>query len=400
MKRIAYGVALTLALLATSCGDTLQKTSELPVIDTNATYPEKEICLQDVAEVSYIPLETTDDFLLDETISIEAVTSKGIVGVCDNKIYLFHPDGKTRTVINKKGDGPDEYAYAHYAEVDWKREEVYVYDFSRKSLMVYTLEGTFKHHYEVDINTRQKVMLDDGKDHLIFYKEKPGKKLKPGKIEPAYRPVVRMNKENGQVDSLLYRQDYFTAMYIKATLGDGNSWNLYLPHFPLLKLDKEVYLNDVSCDTIYRLSDTELHPFALRTPSIKQREEEKYLLQMKGITPHHYFFRLQIKELTNGKGMGLTIKLEDNESKTIMYNRQTGDICIPKFTNKDYQDEDVEYDILIFDVCDANTAYLKLQAHHLTEALEEGKLSGELKTIAEGLKEDDNPVLMVVKFKE
>ena len=30
------------------------------------------------------------------------------------------------------------------------------------------------------------------------------------------------------------------------------------------------------------------------------------------------------------------------------------------------------------------------------EALE----AGELKTIAEGLKEDDNPVLMVVKFKE
>jgi len=27
-------------------------------------------------------------------------------------------------------------------------------------------------------------------------------------------------------------------------------------------------------------------------------------------------------------------------------------------------------------------------------------LGGELKTIAEGLKEEDNPVLMVVKFKE
>ena len=34
------------------------------------------------------------------------------------------------------------------------------------------------------------------------------------------------------------------------------------------------------------------------------------------------------------------------------------------------------------------------------EALEAGELSGELKTIAEGLKEDDNTVMMVMKFKE
>ena len=41
-----------------------------------------------------------------------------------------------------------------------------------------------------------------------------------------------------------------------------------------------------------------------------------------------------------------------------------------------------------------------MEAFTLKEALETGELSGELKTIAEGLKEDDNPVLMVVKFKE
>ena len=47
-----------------------------------------------------------------------------------------------------------------------------------------------------------------------------------------------------------------------------------------------------------------------------------------------------------------------------------------------------------------NCATVQLEAFELLEALEEGELSGELKTIAEGLKEDDNPVLMVVKFKE
>ena len=49
---------------------------------------------------------------------------------------------------------------------------------------------------------------------------------------------------------------------------------------------------------------------------------------------------------------------------------------------------------------DRYTGYEDYEAMDLLEALEAGELSGELKTIAEGLKEDDNPVLMVVKFKE
>ena len=42
---------------------------------------------------------------------------------------------------------------------------------------------------------------------------------------------------------------------------------------------------------------------------------------------------------------------------------------------------------------------MKMEAFQLIEALEAGQLSGKLKTIAQGLKEDDNPVLMLVKFK-
>ena len=41
-----------------------------------------------------------------------------------------------------------------------------------------------------------------------------------------------------------------------------------------------------------------------------------------------------------------------------------------------------------------------LEALDLIEALEAGELSGELKSLAEGLKEDDNPVLMLVEFKK
>jgi len=43
--------------------------------------------------------------------------------------------------------------------------------------------------------------------------------------------------------------------------------------------------------------------------------------------------------------------------------------------------------------------YQTLESFALKEALEEGQLEGSLKTVAQGLDEDDNPVIMVVRFR-
>ena len=52
MKRVLYSAVMSLVLFVTGCSDSNQYNSSLPQIDMNAEYPEKEICLQDVAEVS------------------------------------------------------------------------------------------------------------------------------------------------------------------------------------------------------------------------------------------------------------------------------------------------------------------------------------------------------------
>ena len=121
---------------------------------------------------------------------------------------------------------------------------------------------------------------------------------------------------------------------------------------------------------------------------------------MYGLTPQHYFLRRQMQRLvydeTNQKW---DYECMDKGSGWLLYDIKTGEAFTPKFSNTDWQ-SDVSYKYLTFGGKDANTAYLRIEAFDLIEALEAGELSGELKTIAEGLKEDDNPVLMVVKFKE
>ena len=397
MKKIFFSL-LMLALLTTSCSDTNQKTSAIPQIDVNADYPEKEICLQDIAEVSYIPLETTDEFLLTGVASMEMVSSKGIVCVSDEKVLLFHPDGKVKSLLDKKGQGPGEYRYVHYATVDWESKEIYIHDRHQKAMMVYSMDGKFKHSFGIDIQARQNDLLCDNEGHIVLYKEKPGR-LEHGKIEPPYRPVVWVSKKDGQIDSLSHRQDYYTTMRVKAKLADGNAWTLDIPIPALLKLNGKVYVSEVASDTIYRLDGTNLEPFVTRIPSVKENDGGKYLLMLQGITSNHYYLRLQAKELSGGSTSGMTIKLSDDNSKEIMYDTRMGEAFYPKFTNRDFQAK-ISYDGLTFDGCDTHTAYLQFEAFDLIEALEAGELSGELKTIAEGLKEDDNPVLMVVKFKE
>ena len=318
--------------------------------------------------------------------------------VSDQKVLLFHPDGKVKSLLDKKGEGPDEYRYVHYATADWERKEIYIHDRHQQAMMVYSMDGKFKHSFDIDIQARQNDLLCDNEGHIVLYKEKAGRPVH-GKVEPPYRPVVWVSKEDGQIDSLSHRQDYYTTMGVKAELADGNAWTLDVPIPALVKLNGEVYVSEVASDTIYRLEKSSLQPFVTRTPSVKESEGEKRLLMLQGITPHHYHFRLQAKELSGGNASGMTIKLTDDESKEVMYDVRTGEAYCPKFSNRDHASE-VSYEELIFDGCDANSAYLLLEAFELVEALEAGELSGELKTIAEGLKEDDNPVLMVVKFKE
>ncbi len=396
MKRILYSAALMLALLATACGDANQKTSALPQIDVRTNYPEKEICLQDVAEVSYITLETTDKVLLDGGTGIEVLSSKGIVCVSDNKVYIFNSDGKLRSILDKRGEGPGEYRYLYFADVDWERKEIYVHDGSQKALLVYSLDGAYKHQFKVDVRLRQHDLLNDNRGHLILYQEKQGYQVE-GRIEPPYRPVVRLSLEDGKVDSLSWQSHYYTTMQVMVKLGDNNS-TIKVPMPALVRLNNEIYVSEVASDTIYRLVEDNLEPFIVRTPSV-QNEDVKYLLHIQGVTHCHYFLRFQKKIMDATSTEGNTIHIKDDVAKKVLYNKETGDICIPKFSNKDYRTADA-FDELLFNGSDANTAYMKLEAFDLVEALEAGELSGELKTIAEGLKEDDNPVLMVVKFKE
>lgn len=64
MKITPLILIITLFALA-SCGHDNTSTNEFITVDVTASYPKKELILQDFMDVEYIPLETDSDFICE-----------------------------------------------------------------------------------------------------------------------------------------------------------------------------------------------------------------------------------------------------------------------------------------------------------------------------------------------
>ena len=167
-------------------------------------------------------------------------------------------------------------------------------------------------------------------------------------------------------------------------------FNTIVSHFTK---DKEGYIiTSFSADTTYLLtSNLQLKPIGVRIPPVSSQDVPVFLLPVKN-TPRYYFMS--------------TIKKEDSfPTKAYMMDKKTNQIYYLKdyFKNKDYIGLKVHLDMFgpaVLANLPNNVCVQSLNITKLCEAYEEGKLSGKLKDIAANLKEDDNPVLMIIKFRE
>ena len=100
-------------LVMTGCGGNRQgnENGDFITVDVTASYPKKELILQDFMNVEYIPLETNDEFITQGR--VRAVGKEFILvqnWVRDGDIFVFdRTTGKGLRKINRRGQGPEEY---------------------------------------------------------------------------------------------------------------------------------------------------------------------------------------------------------------------------------------------------------------------------------------------------
>ena len=103
-------------LLITSCSRNnpsktgLPVIGGLPVVDVSKSYPEKEIVLTDIAEVTYVSLDSkNDDFLYKGSINYITENTFVVQDIVSGSVLFFSKDGAPKSCFNHKGNGPQDY---------------------------------------------------------------------------------------------------------------------------------------------------------------------------------------------------------------------------------------------------------------------------------------------------
>lgn len=84
-------------IMALVCGLVIMAQDKVvvPVVDLGKDYPEKIICVDEIADIEYIPLETTNQSVIKEYGFVSMDASRIVVtDRFQNEIFIFGVDGK------------------------------------------------------------------------------------------------------------------------------------------------------------------------------------------------------------------------------------------------------------------------------------------------------------------
>ena len=388
-----------LTIILFGCQHGIQKTMKMDdshVLYILKNHPKKEIILQNVANIEYIPLETTDDVLLSGVSQLAYLSEKYVV-VYEPKlgdIFIFGRNGKIVTHFNYRGQGSHDYTLTRNVIFDEKNEEIFVFDNPLTyRILVYTLTGEYKRtiNYSEDYLTIKAYNFDD--DSFLVYDEyflfQP----------PTYnkQPYMFMSKKDGSIVSTLditLPVRYFnkTGIVYEAN-GQTTYSSLYISAPNNCYNGENLIIADISSDTIYRLSkNKKLSPLLIRKPSV-HFSEPRTILTHQFSTDKFMFLNkitLDFEAAKNNQSYAMT---------DLIYEFATGETSQVSFVNDDYPSIKW-WEPLVYaeNAPNVTASLIYTQTPRMKKAIEKKLIKGELEKLIATLDEDDNPVLMIVKF--
>ncbi|MCY6344198.1 MULTISPECIES: 6-bladed beta-propeller [Bacteroides] len=387
MRRVEIIMSLFLMMGLLGCVEKEEKTNVITV-DVTTTYPKKELVLQDLMDVEYIPLETNDEFITQG--SVMAIGEKYILvknWSHDGNIFVFdRKTGKGIRKINRKGQGDGEYSFINGIILDEDNNEMFVNCASTKKIYVYDLSGNFKRDFKHVEGGEYLEVFNYDKNNLIcydmslYYKEG-----QPREENRSYHLII--SKQDGSVTQKIY----IPFDVIKTPVVQKGGAVAMTSIRSIIPYQKEWLLVETSSDTVYNYvpEKNQLNPFLIKSPT----RDLEILLTM-GVVTDRYCFMHTVKkdfDFTTGRGFLIT---------DLMYDKQENAVFEANVLNGDFvekQNVDMLSDPMNGDEI---VAIQPLAANKIVDAYKNDGLKGKLKEIAAGLDEESNPVIMLVKNRE
>lgn len=393
MKTTKLLLVIPFILMGCQIINVQSKAGNLPVFDFSKNYPQKKMRLQEMADIEYVPLETTDDILLSDGAVLSAVTDKYILvhETRHGDIFVFDRNtGKLYSHFNHKGQSGQEYTWINVGTIfDEKKEEIYV---CSQYIQVYSLKGDYKRTLKINTFDNEMSIFDFDDESLLIYE---GVIIEPGREKKTKTSPYRLvSKKDGSLISVL--DIHFTERYsnkIPQKL-ENNMWRAFGIYYPQnIHYGPDLMIADISSDTLYQLSPSKgLIPLLTRTPSTHAAEPRNIWIPL-ATTDKYMLIGTLLLDFNNLKGGPIP---------TFMYELKTGEI-------KKVPILDAEYDTRAWSqgrwspegspAIARNMVAELIQASAVIDAYHGKRLAGNGNKIAKKLVEDDNPVVRIIKFK-
>ena len=159
----------------------------------------------------------------------------------------------------------------------------------------------------------------------------------------------------------------------------------------MIKTDDGVVISDFALDTLYKYTDHKLIPIGVR-----KNLGQKDLSSFCAYSSNYSFFNIVKMEVDE---KNIKNAPSEVDAKFFFLDRKSSSISEVKIQMSDViTKKDIRWDCYGRDLHESGVTRT-FKASTLMKLLKEQRLNGKLKEIASTLNEDDNPVLMMAKFK-
>ena len=210
------------------------------------------------------------------------------------------------------------------------------------------------------------------------------------------KPYFLISKQNGHIINeldIIFNKERISPRFYQKT-GEKGVMAIAYGYNPIIRFNEDFIIGDISHDTIYQYSKNKtLTPILVKTPSIYSQDPQIMVIpEFK--TPKLFFLEKTERKFNSEEKKGF-------EREKIVYDYQFGLFYKYALKNKDYPNQNFYLNSGGYAYsAEKNTLCQFIPAEELIEANDNGELHGPLKEITKTLKIDDNPVLMIIKFKE
>ena len=396
-KHVRWMSALLVASLLFGCGDGKQKESDgLITVDVSKSYPKKELILQDLFDIEYVPLETTDEMLTEghiQYISDNYMIFKNL-GRMAGEIFIFDRQGKAVRKINRLGQSGEEYLNILGVDYDEQADELFVNSHYSDKVFVYDSEGNYKRSFDYLDGTLYDPIKILDEERLIAYDDY----FEYDKVPEKRDCYLILSREDGRLLEKIHipYEEKKSLIIMRRDLNGKLTGNWGIRNTLMPPYQDGWLLIEPSADTIYTYSASRgLMPLIVRTPSVQGMDPEVFLFPT--IFTDRYVFMQAVERSFN---FGVD---KDVPRTNLIYDKTEQTAYEGEVINRDFDGTPVNLWFahrVIMEFNGGEIAFAtRLEAPDLVEALNDGKLRGPLKEIASSLDEEDNPVILIAKYK-